>query len=210
MHRGLGGLHRIVAVVDRRRRAGQVPDLVGFDVQRERHVMADEFEPGVVVQVIDVALGPGEQVVHANDLVALAEQAVDQVRSEEPGATCHQHALANCVISHSVSRSAGAMLDRGQSLGESSPARMAGRRWMLRAPAMPLEARHYGSQCPLSTLIGWGRGRNRWAKAARRARAPAGCRRPACAGGNQPANGSGVPKQKPARHAASGLHRRCA
>jgi len=57
MHAGLGGLHRVVLVVDGRSRAGQVVDLVHLDVEREGHVVADEFEVRAVQQVLDVVVG---------------------------------------------------------------------------------------------------------------------------------------------------------
>ena len=44
VHAGLGRLHRIVLVVDRRGRAGQVVDLVDLDIEREGHVVAHQLE----------------------------------------------------------------------------------------------------------------------------------------------------------------------
>ena len=44
MNGGLRGLNRIVLVLDRRGRAGEIVDFVDFDEQRESHVMAQEFE----------------------------------------------------------------------------------------------------------------------------------------------------------------------
>ncbi len=86
MDRGLGRLHRVVLVVDRRGRARQIVDLVDLDVEREGHVVADELEVRVLQQVQDVALGASEQVVGADHLMPLRQQAVDQVRAEEAGA----------------------------------------------------------------------------------------------------------------------------
>ena len=57
MHAGLGRLHRVVLVVHRRGRAGEVVDLVDLDVERERHVVADQLEMLVVEQMLDVAAG---------------------------------------------------------------------------------------------------------------------------------------------------------
>jgi hypothetical protein len=89
--RGLGRLHRIVLVVDRRGRAGEVEDRVDFHEQREAHVVAHELEPRVVREMIDVALVAGEQVVDAEHLVAAPEQAVDQMRAEKARAAGDQH-----------------------------------------------------------------------------------------------------------------------
>jgi hypothetical protein len=41
--------------------------------------MTDELEPGVTVQVLDVAFAAGEEVVHAEDFVAGSQQAVAEV-----------------------------------------------------------------------------------------------------------------------------------
>ena len=74
VHAGLGGLHRIVLVVDRRGRAGEVEDLVDLDVEREGHVVAHQLEARVAEQVRDVALGAGEEVVDAQHVVALLDR----------------------------------------------------------------------------------------------------------------------------------------
>ena len=79
VHAGLGRLHRVVLVVDGARRAGQVVDLVHFDVEREGHVVADELEVGVVQQVDDVVLGAGEEVIDAEHVVAVLQQPLAQV-----------------------------------------------------------------------------------------------------------------------------------
>ena len=51
MHVDLGGLDRIVLVVNRRRRAGEVEDLVHLDVERKRDVVADDLEVRVAEQM---------------------------------------------------------------------------------------------------------------------------------------------------------------
>ncbi len=84
-------LHRVVLVVDRRGRTGQVVDLVDLDIERgSRRRGAANSKRGLAVQVVDVALGRGEQIVGADDLVALLQQSVDEVRAEEAGSARHQ------------------------------------------------------------------------------------------------------------------------
>ena len=92
MHAGLGGLHRIVLVVDRRGGAGEIEDLVDFDVERKRHVVTHQLEIVVVEQVIDIAPRAGEIIVDAQHAGAALEQAVAKVRAEKSGAPGHQHA----------------------------------------------------------------------------------------------------------------------
>ena len=55
VHAGLGRLHRVVLVVDRRGRAGEVVDLVDLDIEREGHVVAHQLEARMCQQVRDVA-----------------------------------------------------------------------------------------------------------------------------------------------------------
>ena len=85
MHAGLGRLNRVVLVMHGRGRTGEIVDFVDLDIERKGHVVAHELEPWVAVQVVDVALRAGEQVVEADHLVPLIQQAVDQVRPDEPG-----------------------------------------------------------------------------------------------------------------------------
>ena len=73
MHAGLGRLHRIMLVVDRRCRAREVVDFVNLDVERERHIMAHQLEPRVRDQMLDVLLGAGEKIVEADDVVAIRD-----------------------------------------------------------------------------------------------------------------------------------------
>ena len=44
VHAGLGRLHRIALVVNRRRRTGEIVDLVDLDIERKGHVVADQLE----------------------------------------------------------------------------------------------------------------------------------------------------------------------
>jgi hypothetical protein len=76
VHRGLRRLHRIELVVNRTRRAGHVVDFVDLHVEREGHVVAHELEIAIVDQVTNVHPRPGEEIVEADHLVALLEQAL--------------------------------------------------------------------------------------------------------------------------------------
>ena len=100
VHRRLGRLDRVVLVVDRRRGTGEVVDLVHLHVERKRHVVPDELEARMVVQVVDVPLVAGEQVVDAEDLVPLLEQPIAQMRAEEAGAAGDEYSLARIEVTH--------------------------------------------------------------------------------------------------------------
>jgi hypothetical protein len=60
-------LHRIVLVVNGRGRAGEIVDLIDFDVERERYIVANQLKPMVIEQMIDVASRAGEEVIDAYD-----------------------------------------------------------------------------------------------------------------------------------------------
>ncbi len=73
-HRGLDRLDRVVLIVRRRGGAGEVVDLIDLEFERLGHIVADQFEIGMLEQVGDIAFAAGEKVVEANHLVALAEK----------------------------------------------------------------------------------------------------------------------------------------
>ena len=90
---GLHGLHRIALIVDRRRRTGEVVDLVALDVQREGHVVAQHLEAPVVQEVVDVAFVSGVEVVHADHLVPLLQKFFAEPAAEEPAAARYHDAF---------------------------------------------------------------------------------------------------------------------
>ena len=90
---GLGGLHRVVLVMDRRGRTGQVVDFIHLDVQRESDVVPHEFETLVLHQRQDIGLGAGEQIIGANDVMPLIEQDLAEVRTEKTGAAGNENAF---------------------------------------------------------------------------------------------------------------------
>ena len=99
MDRRLGRLDGIVLVMDRRGGAGEVVDFVDFDEQREGDVVAHQLEFRVGEEVRDIGLVAGEEIVGANDFMAVVQQSLAQMRAEETGASGHQDALAAAVKS---------------------------------------------------------------------------------------------------------------
>ena len=69
---GLDGLDRVVLIVHRRGRTGQVIDLVHLQHDGVHHVVADQLQPGVVPQVQQVLFGTGKIIVQAQDFMVLA------------------------------------------------------------------------------------------------------------------------------------------
>ena len=66
MNAGLGGLHRVVLVVNRRGGAGQIVDLVDLDIERKRHVVAQQLEAMVIEDAVDIAPRAGEEIIGAD------------------------------------------------------------------------------------------------------------------------------------------------
>ena len=56
--------------------------------------MAQELEARVVMQVFDIALRAGEEIVGADHFMALRHQPVDQMRAEKARSTSDQDTLA--------------------------------------------------------------------------------------------------------------------
>ena len=91
-----GGLHRldrIELVMAGGGGTGQVVDFIHFEEDRQRDVVADELEVWTVQQVTDVRFLAGEKAVHAEDVVSLFDQALAEVRAEEPGPAGHENSF---------------------------------------------------------------------------------------------------------------------
>ena len=87
---GFGRFDRVVLVVHRRGRAGQVPDAVHLQADRLGHVVADQFEIGVADPLGQIGLAPREVVVEADHLFTSRHQPVHQVGTDKAGAAGDQ------------------------------------------------------------------------------------------------------------------------
>ncbi len=103
VHAGFGGLHGVELIVDRRGRAGQVIDLVDFDIERKGNVVAHQLEIWVIEEMGDVVLGAGEEVVETDDVVAFGEQTPAEMAAEEAGAAGDEDAFPEGVGHGSLS-----------------------------------------------------------------------------------------------------------
>ena len=73
MNGRFGGLDRIVLIVHRRCRTGQVVNLVHFHIERESHVVTHELKARMIVELINVSLATGEQIVSTQHIVPLLQ-----------------------------------------------------------------------------------------------------------------------------------------
>ena len=91
MHCRLGRLNWIIPVVDGGGGTRKVVDLVDLDIERKTHVMAHEFQPFMAVEVVDVSLCAGKQIVDAKHFVTLVKQPVHQVRAQKARAAGYEN-----------------------------------------------------------------------------------------------------------------------
>ena len=149
VHAGLGRLNRIMLVVDRRGRTGEIVDLVHLHEERECHVVPLELESGMVQQVRDIGTRSGEQIVHAQDLVPFVDQPFAQMRAQESGASGDQNARRGIVNSrHELSSNRPTRIDRiGRPNRQIGPAGRPGPAkgpWTSLAAAAGLTRNHVG------------------------------------------------------------------
>ena len=93
----VGGQVDLLGVTEQRDRVGDETLLARRRVEHPQAVdrivagaRADEHDPLAVGGDGEVARLAGEEVVHADDLVAVSEEPVREVRAEEPGAASNQ------------------------------------------------------------------------------------------------------------------------
>jgi hypothetical protein len=91
MHTGLGGLNRVVLIVDGGGRASEIIDLVYLDIERERYVVADYLELWIRQEMFDVSLLTGEKIIDAQNLRAILEQKFAKMRAKKPGSACDEY-----------------------------------------------------------------------------------------------------------------------
>src|SRR5690606_7999141 len=91
----LGRLDRVVLVMDGRRRAGEVVYLVHLDEKREADIVAYDLERGVRQKVLDIVLSAREEIIDADDLVAVREEPVAEVGADKSGPSRHKYPFAH-------------------------------------------------------------------------------------------------------------------
>src|SRR6266851_4124378 len=64
---------------------------IDFEQNRIHHVVAEQFEVGISDQMRDVSAAATEEIVETYHLVAVVNQAIAQVRSDESCASCNQY-----------------------------------------------------------------------------------------------------------------------
>ena len=102
--------------MDRCRRAGQMEDFIGLQIERKCNVMADQLEASVEKHVLHIALRARVEVVDAENLVSAPEQTIAQVRADEACSAGNDDTLRLC--DHSLTTLAFANLHAADALAK--------------------------------------------------------------------------------------------
>ena len=94
MDAGLGRLDRIELIMNGRCRAGQIVDLIDFDVQGKGNVVPKQFKIRPAEQAFDILFLPGKIIVHAKDVIAGINQGPAQVGSKKTGTAGNQYTFS--------------------------------------------------------------------------------------------------------------------
>jgi hypothetical protein len=85
----LGGLDRVVLVMDRRCRAGEVVNPVHLHIERECNVMAKKFKKRILQKMLNIFLRPCVEVIDADYLLPFSEKALTEMGTQKPSSPCH-------------------------------------------------------------------------------------------------------------------------
>lgn len=88
---GYDCLDRVVLVMHRRCRAGQVVYLIHLEQDRLDHIMSDELHPMTREMLHKVLLPPREEVINDDHTITTGNQTVHQVAPNETSSTGHQY-----------------------------------------------------------------------------------------------------------------------
>jgi hypothetical protein len=91
MNAGFRRLNGIELIVHRGRRAGEIVYLVGFQIERERHIVTHKLKPRLIHQMSNVVAPPCKIVVDAENLMILSYQALTEMRADEACSTSYQN-----------------------------------------------------------------------------------------------------------------------
>jgi len=85
----LGGLNRVILIVDRSCGTGQVVNLVGFHIKGKSNVMANKLKKGIIKEMQNISLGPGIEVIHAQNITTLIQKAFTEMGTDESRPPSH-------------------------------------------------------------------------------------------------------------------------
>jgi len=92
----LGGLNRVVLVMDRRCRAGEVVNPVHLDIKRESYVMAKKFKKRILEKMLNISLRSSVKVIDADHILPFFKEAFAEVRTQKASPSRHQNMNLIC------------------------------------------------------------------------------------------------------------------
>ena len=95
MHACLGRLNGITLVVNRRCGTGKIINLVDLDIERKRHIMTHDLEPGIFEQMRNIVFNTSEVVIDTKDVITFVQQPFAEVRADKPGTSGDQNFFRN-------------------------------------------------------------------------------------------------------------------
>jgi hypothetical protein len=85
----LGGLNRVVLIVNGRSRTRQIVNLIDLHIKRKGNVVTKEFKIGISDQMSDISLGPRIEIVHTEDIVSILEETLAEMGTQKPRPSGH-------------------------------------------------------------------------------------------------------------------------
>ncbi len=84
-------LDRVAEVINRAGGRGEVQNVVNrlVDLKRMGNIVADKREARMAAKMFDVAQRARDEVVHADDIVAVFQETLAQMRADETRAACN-------------------------------------------------------------------------------------------------------------------------
>ena len=91
MNAGFQRLDRIMLIVNRACRTGQIINLVNLEKNRHGHIMANKLKIGIGEEMGDIIFLATEKIIHADHICALRQQRLAEVRPQKAGPACYQN-----------------------------------------------------------------------------------------------------------------------
>ena len=101
-NRGFHGFNGVVLVVNGGGWASEVVYLVNLSEVFEGNVMANEFKPVVADEVSYVVFRACKEVIEANNIVAVVNEFLGEVRADEPCTACNKNSFQNHTLIISI------------------------------------------------------------------------------------------------------------
>ena len=84
-------------IVDRRRRTGQVVNLIHLDIERKGDVMPDQLKVMLLEQMRDVAFIARIEIINTDNIITGLNQPITKMRATKPSAAGDQDTFWNCL-----------------------------------------------------------------------------------------------------------------